>query len=87
MIRSNIIYAINRCSRYFTNSTSDHDIVLKRIVRYLVESKDLDLRFESSLTDQVSDLIDYTDASYENCLNTRRSTSAYVYLLNNELIS
>lgn len=87
MIRSNIFYVVNRCSRYFINSTSIHDVVLKKIVRYLIETKDLDLRFEFSFSDQENDLIDYTDVSYENCSDIRRSTSAYVFFLNNELIS
>ena len=72
MTRSDISYTVNHCSRYFTNATPDYDIALKRIVRYLVESKDLDLRFEPSSADQVNNLIDYTDASHDDCLNIRK---------------
>ena len=80
MTRLDIIYAVNRGSRYSINSISNHDDVLKRVVRYLVDTKDLELRFEFSLTDQMNNLIDYTDTSYENCSileDSHQSTSIF----------
>ncbi len=87
MTRSDISFAVGKCSRYASNPISSHDVALKRIVRYLKESKELGLRYGPHLESKDGKLLGYTDASYGDCLDTHRSTSAYIYLLWNGPIS
>ena len=87
MTRPDIAYSLSRCSRYSINPTPYQGAILKRIIRYLAGTRDLGLCFGSSYEGIHTDLIGYTDASYGDCLDTRRSTSAYVFLLNSGPIS
>ena len=87
MTRPDISFAVGKCSRYASNPTPSHDVALKRIVRYLKGSKELGLRYGPRLENKDGKLLGYTDASYGDCLDTCRSTSAYIYLLWNGLIS
>ena len=87
MTRPDISFAVGKCSRYASNPTSSHDVALKRIVRYLKGSKELGLRYGPRLENKDGKLLGYTDASYGDCLDTRRSTSGYIYLLWNGPIS
>ncbi len=87
MTRPDISFAIGKGSRYLSNPTLSHDIALKRIVRYFKGSKELDLRYSPRLKNNDGKLLGYTDVSYGDCLNTRRSTSEYIHLLFNDPIS
>ena len=87
MTRPDIAYSVNRCSRYSINPTPYQGAILKRIIRSLAVTRDLGLCFGSFYEGIHTDLIGYTDASYGDCLDTRRSTSAYIFLLNSGPIS
>ena len=87
-MKSNISYAVNKCSRYSINFNFDHDITIKRIIRYLAETVDLKIKYESvndfkeSKKKKVeSDLIEYIDSAFDDCLNIRHFTSTYIFLL------
>lgn len=80
MTRPDITLAVGKCSVYASNPTPTHDLALKRIVRYLAGSAHLRLRY--GLTEGTNgDLIGYADWSYGDCLDTRRSTSGYTFIL------
>ena len=83
MTRPDISFPVGKCSRYASNPTPTHDAALKRIVRYLKESKRLGLKCGPGPNPENSNenLLGYTDALYGDCLDTRRSISAYVFLL------
>lgn len=89
MTRPDISFSVGKCSRYASNPTPTYDAALKRIVRYLKGSKRLGLKYGPGPDPENSNgnLLGYTDASYGDCLDTRRSTSAYVFLLWNGPIS
>ena len=87
MTRLDIAYSVNRCSRYSINPTPYQGAILKIIIRYFAGTRDLGLCFGSFYEGIHTDLIGYTDASYGDYLDTRRSTSAYVFLLNSGPIS
>ncbi len=36
--RSNIVYAVSKCSRYLMNFTLNHDLAVKQIIHYLVKT-------------------------------------------------
>ncbi len=44
MTRPDVSFALEKCNGYSSNLTSSHDVALKRLVRYLKESKELGLR-------------------------------------------
>ena len=89
MTRPDIALAVSRCSRYTNNPTPQHDAAAKKIVRYLAGTINLGLRYgpNEDDNDKDGDLIGFTDASYGDCMDTRRSTSGYVYKLWNGPIS
>ncbi len=87
--RSDIVYAVSKCSRYSTNSTFNHDLAVKQIIRYLVETAQLRLRYESFKVKRVekAEFFEYIDSAHANCLDFRRFTFDYMFFLWNESIS
>ncbi len=87
--RSDIVYAVSKCSRYSTNSTPDHDLAVKQIIRYLAETAQLRLRYGSSKVKEVerAEFFEYIDSAHADCLNSRRFTFDYMFFLWNEPIS
>jgi len=87
--RPDIAYAVGKCSRYAANPTPDHDLAVKQIIRYLAETAQLGLRYEPSKMEGVggAEFFEYTDSAHADCLNSRRSTSGYMFFLWNGPIS
>ncbi len=71
------------------NSTLDHDLAVKQIIRYLVETAQLKLRYESFKVKRVekAEFFEYIDSVHANCLNSRRFIFDYMFFLWNESIS
>lgn len=53
----------------------------KRIIRYLIQAKDNGIRYTFNENSQ-HELIGYSDSDYANDLDTRRSTTGYIFTLN-----
>ncbi len=72
-----------------TNSTFDHDLAVKQIIRYLVETAQLRLRYESFKVKRVekAEFFEYIDSAHADCLNFRRFIFDYMFFLWNESIS
>jgi len=87
--RSDIVYAVSKYSRYSTNSTLDHDLAVKQIIRYLVKTAQLRLRYESFKVKKVekAEFFEYIDSAHADCLNSRRFIFNYMFFLWNESIS
>ncbi len=87
--RSDIVYAVSKCSRYSTNSTLDHDLAIKQIIQYLVDTAELRLRYESFKVKKVEkvEFFEYIDSAHANCLNSWRFIFNYMFFLWNESIS
>ena len=85
MTRPDIAYAVNKCSRYASNPSSTHFGAAKRILRYLAGTRDLGIKYAPDLNS--GKLVGYTNSSYGDCLDTRRSTSGYIFMLHNGPIS
>jgi len=87
--RPDIAYAVSKCSRYSANSTFDHDLAVKQIIRYLVDTAELRLRYEPFREKEVegAEFFEYIDSAHANCLNSRRFTFGYMFFLWNESIS
>ena len=81
--RPNIAFAVSVVSRYGSNPTPAHWIAVKRILRYLRGTVNLELIYQEDL----SSLTGYTDSDWAGDHDTRRSTSGYVFSIGSGVIS
>ena len=81
--RPDIAYAVGALSRYMSAPTTDHWRAAIGILRYLADTRDLGIVFGNG------GLIPegYVDADYAGELDTRRSTTGYVFILAGGAIS
>ena len=82
--RPDLAYTVTHLSQYNANPSVAHLQAAKRVLRYVKGTRDQKLvyPFGQQLT-----LSGYCDASYGNCLDTRRSFSGNLYQLGNCTIS
>ncbi len=80
---------MSKCSRYSMNSTLDYDLAIKQIIRYLINTAELRLQYESFREKRVekAEFFEYIDSAYANCLNFWRFIFNYTFFLWNESIS
>jgi len=81
--RPDIAFAVSVISRYASNPAETHWKAVKRILRYLKGSIDLQLTYRGSL----KPLTGYTDSDWAGDHDTRRSTSRYIFNLRSGAIS
>ncbi|RKK17238.1 hypothetical protein BFJ67_g17769, partial [Fusarium oxysporum f. sp. cepae] len=81
--RPDIAFAVSLCSRYLGNPTNEHVQAVKRIMRYLRGTIDLELVFSGPLRP----LVGYTDSDWAGDHDTRRSTAGYVFNVGTGAIS
>lgn len=77
--RIDISYPLNVLSRFSNAPTKTHWIMLKNILRYLKSREDYGL---VNLKSTKTILECYTDSDSAGCIDTRRSTSSFIILLN-----
>ncbi|KAL1218225.1 putative mitochondrial protein [Cardamine amara subsp. amara] len=82
--RPDITYAVQQICLFMHDPREQHFNALKRILRYLKCTITQFLHFNRS---NISSLTAYTEADWERCPNTRRSTSGYCVFLGDNLIS
>ena len=82
--RPDLAYTITHLSQFGSDPTKTHLSAAKRVLRYLKGTRDLKLTYELH-TPLI--LNGYCDASYGNCLETRRSFSGYIFKLGNSTVS
>ncbi|KAI1006118.1 hypothetical protein K3495_g2103 [Podosphaera aphanis] len=82
--RPDLAYTTSHLSQFSSDPSVTHLCATKRVLRYLKGTKDLKLSYYlgSPLV-----LSGYCDASYGNCLDTRRSFSGYLFQLNSRTFS
>ena len=76
--RPDIAFAVNQISQFCESPTQQHWNAVKKILSYLQGTKHFGLRYGPS----VSTPIGYSDADFAGSVDTRRSTSGFVFLLN-----
>ena len=81
--RPDISYAVGMVSRYQSNLGEAHWKAIKRILRYLRGTVDYKLCYQG----QDLQLKGYTNANWRGDLDERKSTSGYVFLLENSVIT
>lgn len=88
--RPDIAYAVSILSQFSSAPQQPHVNALKRVVRYLKGTKDRKLVLGGQITKDKNNpfrLRGYTDADWGNCLDTRRSTTGYIFFLGDGPIS
>jgi hypothetical protein len=82
--RPDLAYTITHLSQFNSSPSITHLTAAKRVLRYLQGMKDRHLFYPWN--NQLK-MTAYTDASYGNCLDTRRSFSGYIFQLGHATIS
>lgn len=76
--RPDLAYTIGALTRFMAHPTSVHWQVAKDVVRYLARTPERGITFRGSNTD----LKAYCDADFAGDIDTRRSTTGYVFIMN-----
>ncbi|EPZ34641.1 hypothetical protein O9G_005735, partial [Rozella allomycis CSF55] len=84
--RPDITYAVNIASKYLSNPGKEHWLLAKRIMRYLIGTKDYGLVFQGSQNKSFI-VQGYVDSDWGSDIDTRRSVSGYAFMLNHDLIT
>lgn len=82
--RPDISQAVGVLARHMSNPGKEHWQAAKGVLRYLTSTKALGITFGGGMH---SELECYCDADYAGDINTRRSTTGYVFILNGGAIS
>ena len=83
--RPDLSAAVNLLSQYMSSPNKEHWSAVKHILRYLRGTTKHGLCFARN-NGQVT-LTGYSDSSWGDCVDTRRSTSGYMFLLGGNLIT
>ncbi|KAL6633353.1 hypothetical protein ACP70R_026024 [Stipagrostis hirtigluma subsp. patula] len=76
--RPDISFAVGMLGRYQSNPGKDHWVAAKKVLRYLQGTKDYMLTYKRS---SHLEIIGYSDSDYAGCVDPRKSTFGYVFLL------
>lgn len=79
--RPDIMYAVNSVSKFLNNHNDKHWKAVKRIFAYLVGTSDVKIEYRSGGSN--AELVSYSDADYAGDVETRRSTTGYVFSMAN----
>jgi len=82
--RPNISFATRMLGRYQSNMGMEHWKVAKKVLRYLQGTKDHMLTYRRS--DHLK-VIWYSDSDFVGCVDTRKSTLGFVFLLAGGVVS
>ena len=83
--RPDIAVAVNKLSRFMSKPNQEHWSGVKRIFRYLKGTLDFGLKF--SVDEGNLQLIGFSDADWAGDIDTRHSTSGYIFQIGNSTIS
>ncbi|KAG6617006.1 Retrovirus-related Pol polyprotein from transposon TNT 1-94 [Phytophthora cinnamomi] len=82
--RPDIAQAVGEVAKFCEYYNKSHWVAAKRILKYLKTTQDLGLVFNGRTK---GELFGYADANWAGDLDTRRSTTGYVFFLNGSAIS
>jgi hypothetical protein len=82
--RPDIVFVVEMLGRYQTYLGMDHWKAAKKVLRYLQGTKNYMLTFRKSDNLKV---IGYSDSDFSGCVDSKKSTSGYIFMLAGGLIS
>ncbi|KAL4319722.1 hypothetical protein GQ457_18G015860 [Hibiscus cannabinus] len=82
--RPDIAFAVGMLGRYQSNPGIDHWRAAKKVLRYLKGIKEYMLTYERS--DHL-EVIGYSDSDFAGCVDSRKSTSGYIFMFASGAIS
>ena len=82
--RPDIMFAVSLISRYMSTPTELHLMAAKRILRYLQGTAGFGILYAKGGNNE---LIGFTDSDYAGCLEDRKSTSGYVFMLSSGAVA
>ncbi|KAM2774890.1 hypothetical protein COP1_019726 [Malus domestica] len=82
--RLNIAYAISILGRFQSNHGNAHWLAAKKVLRYLQRTKEYQLVYKR---DSKLELVGYSDLDFVGCLDSLKSTSGYIFMLANGVVS
>ncbi|XP_059288714.1 secreted RxLR effector protein 161-like [Lycium ferocissimum] len=82
--RPDIAFAVGMLGRYQSNPGLDHWRAAKKVLRYLQGTKDYMLMYKRS---EDLEVIGYSDSHYAGYVDSRKSTSGYIFMLADGAIS
>ena len=88
--RPDISYAVNKCAQFTSNPNIIHWEVAKRIVRYLLHTREYGITYTSHrnrVKGYAHNLAGYTNSNFTGDMNDRKSTSGWVFTYNGAPIS
>jgi hypothetical protein len=85
--RPDVAYAVSKLARFMQAPGQKHIKELKRVLRYLRCNQDLGLDMDFNRPPAKQGLYGYFDASFADCVDTRRSTVAYIFFYSGATLS
>ena len=82
--RPDISEAVGKLSQHMSRPNNEHWVGAKRVLRYLKGTAGFGLVYTKS---DHSQLRGYSDSDWAGCTDTRRSTSGYLFMIGNNVIS
>jgi hypothetical protein len=83
-IRSDLTYSVSRLAQFMSNSINDHWTTLKRMLRYLNETKELSILYKKTFESLT--LKTWTNSSWREDSNDSRSTHDHLLFMRSESI-
>ena len=81
--RPDICFAVGMVSRYQSEHGEEHWIAVKHILKYLRRTRDYMLVYQSKSLEPIG----YTDLDFQSDIDSRKSTSGYVFTFGGGAIS
>ena len=85
--RPDIAFVVNKLCKFMSNPGDAHFAVLKHLLRYLKGTKHKGLCFDFSAPSSVQGLHGFSDSSHADCPDTKHSTIAYIFRLDDAVLS
>ena len=82
--RPDIAFVVGVLGRYQSNPGLDHWRAAKKVMRYLQGTKDYMLMYKPTYSLEV---IGYSDLGFAGCVDSRKSTSGYIFKLDDGVVS
>lgn len=76
--RPDISFAVNLICRYVNNPSFEHVKAVKRVIKYLIGTKHMGIEYKDN-----HELVGYSDSDFAGDVESRKSTTGYLYLMNN----